>query len=175
MTLLKVLLKLMMGSSSTSALSNNTGVSSDLLKKLLPLAIPILIKAMTKNASSNDGALSLLNALGQHKSNKSMADQLLDVDTEDGGKIIGHILGDNAGTEIAGLANQTGLSNDQVSSVLNNIAPSLLTGMSGVLENGLPEDTEKKSLLARLFGKKEVVDTALDGTNLLNALMALQK
>ena len=48
------------------------------------LALPILIKYMTKNASSGDGALSLLGALSQHKNNNSMDLQLKDADEDDG-------------------------------------------------------------------------------------------
>ena len=172
MTLLKLLLKLFLSSSSTNTLSGNTGVNTDLIAKLIPLALPLLLKAMTNNASSGEGALSLLNAVGQHSTNRSMNDLLKEADAEDGSKIIGHILGANRDKEVASLAKQTGLSSDQVNSVLSNIAPSLLSGMSGVLANGLPE--EKKSFFAKLFGKKEKSDTTLDGTNLLNALMALK-
>ncbi len=173
MNLLKLLLKALLSSNSSNALSANTGVSPDLLKKLLPLALPLLLKAMTGNASTGEGALSLLNALGQHKTDRAMPDLIKEADAEDGQKIIGHILGENAEKEIAGLAGQTGLSNDQVSSVLNNIAPSLLSGMSGVLTNGLPQ--ENKSIFAKLFGKKEPSDVLSDGTDLLKALMAAGK
>ena len=186
MSLLKLLMKMMLSSNSTNALSQNTGVSTDLLKKLLPLALPLLLKAMTSNASSNDGALSLLNAVGQHKTDRDMADQLKEADAEDGSKIIGHILGANKDAEILSLAQQTGLSNDQVSSVLSNIAPSLLSGMSGVLANGLPEaeeKPEKPSLFSALFGKKEepeeakeeASDLSMDGTDLLSMLLSLNK
>ena len=173
MTLLKLLLKLLMSSSSTNTLSQNTGIDQKLIMKLLPLAIPILLKAMTNNSSSGEGALSLLNALGQHTSSRSMPDQLKEADAEDGSKIIGHILGGNREKEIEGLAKQTGLTNDQVGKVLNNIAPSLLSGMSGVLANGLPE--ENKGFFAKLFGKREKTDVSLDGTDLLKALKAVKK
>ena len=172
MSLLKLLLKMWLGKTVSQSLSSNTGVSTDLLAKLLPLALPLLLKAMTSNASSNEGALSLLNAVGQHKTDRSMADLIKDADAEDGRKIIGHILGDKEEKEVAGLAKQTGLSSAQVSSVLANIAPSLLSGMSGVLANGLPE--EKQSFFAKLFGKKEQKDYASDGTDLLKALMAIK-
>ena len=173
MNLLKLLLKMLMSNSSSNTLSQNTGVSTDLLAKLLPLALPLLLKAMTNNASSGDGALSLLNALGQHSTDRAMPDLLKEADAEDGKKIIGHILGDRADGEIADLAKQTGLSSDQVSSVLNNIAPSLLSGMSGVLANGLPE--EKQGFFSKLFGKKEKSDAGSDGTDLLKVLMSAGK
>ena len=52
-------------------------------------------------------------------------------------------------------------------------APSILSGMSGALANGLPE--EKISFFAKLFGKKEKRDVTSDGTDLLKALLSAGK
>ena len=95
MNLLSLLLSSMMAPSSVNSLEQKTDVSSALIRKLLPLAIPLLIKAMTSNASSQSGALSLLGALSQHKSTNTMDDQIKTADTQDGEKIVGHILGND--------------------------------------------------------------------------------
>ena len=130
MNLLSVLLKAMLTDSAVTALAKKTGIGSAALKKLLPLAIPLLLKALTNNASSQSGVQSLLAALTQHKSTKSMADQIAEADQVDGGKILGHILGGSAASEMNGLAAQTGLSANEVSSALSGIAPALLSGLS---------------------------------------------
>ncbi len=130
MNLLTVLLKSLLADNALSALAKKTGIGSAALKKLLPLAIPLLLKAMTNNASSQSGVQSLLGALTQHKSTKSMADQITEADTNDGGKILGHILGGNASSAYNSLAAQTGMSADQVTNALSGIAPALLSGLS---------------------------------------------
>ena len=130
MNLLNVLLKALLTDSAVTALAKKTGIGSAALKKLLPLAIPLLLKALTNNASSQSGVQSLLGALTQHKSTKSMADQIAEADQVDGGKILGHILGAGASNEMNSLAAQTGLSANQVSSALAGIAPALLSGLS---------------------------------------------
>lgn len=130
MNLLSVLLKTLLADGSVTALAKKTGLSSSMLKKLLPLAIPLLLKAMTNNASSQSGAQSLLGALTQHTSKKSMPEQIDDADLDDGSKILGHIFGNSAPAEYQGLAAQTGLSADQVSTALSGIAPALLSGLS---------------------------------------------
>ena len=130
MNLLSVLLKSLMTDGAISALAKKTGVGSGALKKLLPLAIPLLLKALTNNASSQSGVQSLLGALTQHTSTKSMPEQIAEADQVDGSKILGHILGGNTASELSGLASQTGLSADQVSSVLSGIAPALMSGLS---------------------------------------------
>jgi hypothetical protein len=130
MNLLSVLLKTLMADGAISALAKKTGIGSAALKKLLPLAIPLLLKAMTNNVSSQSGVQSLLGALTQHTSTKSMPEQIAEADQEDGSKILGHILGGNAASELNGLAAQTGLSANEVGSALSGIAPALLSGLS---------------------------------------------
>ena len=130
MNLLNLLLKSLLTDSSVSALAKKTGLNSGMLKKLIPLAVPLLIKFMTSNASSQAGAESLLGALTQHTSKRTLAEQIDDADTEDGGKIIGHIFGNQSDAAISSLAQQSGMSNQDVSSALAGLAPALMSGLS---------------------------------------------
>ena len=128
------LLNLLMGSlgsdSSINALSSKTGVNASLLTKLLPLAIPVLLKALTKNASKEGGAQSLLTALGQHTNTRSITQQIDDVDEADGGKIVAHILGNDSDQIVSALAQETGMENAQVSRSLGALAPALMSMLS---------------------------------------------
>ena len=84
MNLLSLLAGTMLSQSSVNSVSGKTGLSSKQIQKLVMLALPILIKYMTKNASSGDGALSLLGALSQHKNkagNQSRGKQRKQADT----------------------------------------------------------------------------------------------
>ena len=130
MNLLSLLLKSLLTDSSVSALAKKTGLSSAVLKKLIPLAIPLLIKFMTNNASSQSGAHSLLGALTQHTNQKTLAQQIDEADVEDGSKIIGHIFGDQSSDVMNSLALQSGLSSQDVSSALSGIAPAVLSSLS---------------------------------------------
>ena len=112
MNLLNLLLKALMGDSSLSALMKKTGLSAAKLKKLIPLAVPLLLKYLTNNASNEGGALSLLGALGQHGGNKALPAQIAEADETDGGKILGHILGKDKDPAMQNLATQTGMSKD---------------------------------------------------------------
>lgn len=116
--------------SSVNALTEKTGASNKQISMLIMLALPIIIKMMTKNASSQSGAQSLAGALLQHNSKRDMADQISNADEEDGGKILGHILGDDANDVFDSLASETGMSQDQVSTALGNLAPGLMSGVS---------------------------------------------
>ena len=183
MNLLTLLLGGMLMSSSVNTMSEKTGISGELIKKLLPLAIPLLLKYMTSNASSQGGAQSLLGALGQHKSTDSIDAQLSGADIEDGGKIVGHILGNDNRAVTSQLAGQSGLSEDQVSSLLSTIAPLLLSGLSAAnSQSAAPAQSAPASdpLSLMGFGAQNAAPVAADdaqmnGSALLSLLAALAK
>ena len=195
MNLLGIIIKSLLSGSTLSTLMKKTGPSSKQLRKLIPLAIPLLIKMMTRNASSQDGLTSLLGALTQHTNKKPMAVQVAEADTEDGDKIIGHILGSDKDSSVISLANQSGLSQQQVSGVLSNIAPALLSGLSAAtatgsnsgkvdLSDGLDlsevmlmlggSKPQSSGLFGGLFSSKpkEEKDANLNGSALLQLLLA---
>lgn len=197
MNLLNVLLKTLLGNSSLSALMKKTGLSSAKLKKLIPLALPLLLKYLTGNASSEGGALSLLGALGQHSGSKALPTQIAEADEADGSKILGHILGSNNDAAMKELAQKSGLSGAEVSKAMNSLAPALLnilgsaassakdqgsqssgldlSGMVGLLGGG-KVSSSPLSLLSSFLGsgsssRKASKDNALNGNALLSSLL----
>lgn len=130
MNLLGVILKALLADGALKALASKTGLSQKDLKKLLPLALPLLLKMLTRNASDKDGAASLLGALTQHTSKKPVQQQIEEADTDDGDKIVGHIFGKEKESNLLSLANQSGLSQQQVGSALSGVAPVLLSVLS---------------------------------------------
>ena len=130
MNLLNMLLSTMVSDSSVNALAKKTGAKNSQITKLIIMALPIIIKALTKNTSSASGVTSLLGALTQHTSKKTISQQITEADAQDGAAILNHILGANTPSVTNGLAQQTGLSDDQVQTTLNNIAPAILSGLS---------------------------------------------
>ena len=130
MSLLETLLTSMTSSSSLDSMSRRTGGSNDQMAALITAALPILLRAMTANASTQSGAASLNEALGQHTGTGSVAEQFATADMDDGAKILQHILGRNSSSVMNGLSSQSGLSNDQVGSALSALAPVLLSSLS---------------------------------------------
>ena len=203
MSLLKILLKIMLSKSVLSSLTAKTGLESGQVSSLLTAALPTLLSSMTKNASSEEGATSLLNALQQHAGTKSAASMIDEADEEDGGKIIGHILGDDKDAVISSLSKEAGVDNTQVSQLLSTMAPTLLSGLSaattGTAEKkdtdagfdlgsltemfGIGDDDaadDEKSgimgIIGKLFGgKDDKEDASVDGSELLSSLMSFMK
>lgn len=194
MNLLSILLKVLLNKDNLSALAKKCGLTPAKLKKLIPLALPLLIKYLTGNAANQSGALSLLGALGQHNTNKALTEQIAEADPEDGRKILGHIFGQNAEPEIQVLANQAGLSGKETSAALDSIAPVLLSSLNTAASSAKKKKVDLSDgldlsevmtllggggssggLLSSLFGGKrpDEKDDGLNGNALLQTLLQL--
>lgn len=149
--LLTTLLGSMTSEGSLGALAEKSGGSKDQVSSLLGSALPQLMSAMGNNASSKEGAASLLGALAQHTSTESVEDQIKNADEIDGGKILQHILGMNQESVVSGLTEETGLTSKQVTSILGNITPALMSSVSGASsKSAAAKKTTKKSSAGEL-------------------------
>ncbi len=200
MSLLSTLIGSMSSDDSVNAVSKKTGVSKLAIGGLIAIALPILIKKLTSNAQSQQGAASLLGALSQHTDTDSLANQISNADAEDGSAIIGHILGSDQADTISQIAAQSNLSEEQVNSVLDNIAPAMMSSLSadntkniqqqaeaaaekpagglasilslgGLLGGSSSSASSGGGLLSSLFGGGKNDEAAVDGTSLLTLLM----
>ena len=172
MDLLNLLMGSMAGDESVDEISRSAGLSKKTTRMLILLAIPILIKYLTKNASSPSGAQSLAGALQQHTSTAPMTQQFANANAQDGSAIIGHILGNNSNQVISQLAAQSGATPDQVASILSNIAPGLLSGVSAATTSAQQSQNQGAFDLTDLlgaFGGQQ--STASAGGSLLSSLL----
>jgi len=187
MNLLTLLLASLLSSNSLGALSNNTGVQKPDLKKLLILALPLIIKYMTSNSQSQSGLSSLFGALGAHQNRSSAEEQIAGADTEDGQKILGHILGDDQEQVVDELSRESGIDASDVVNVLGTIAPYVLSGLSAATESAQTQQQANTNAgfdlgdLMSLFGgaapqqQAPAASAATDGTQLINALLSMMK
>ena len=180
MNLLSLLLKALLADASISALAKKTGLRASSLKKLIPLAVPLLLKFLTRNASSESGALSLLGALSQHTDQKALSAQIDEADTEDGGKIIGHIFGDQSAAVAGQLARQSGMSERDVSSALAGLAPALMSSLSAATQSvstkprvDLSDGFDLSDLMGMFAGAQQAqqVQSQPSGGGLLSGLL----
>ena len=136
MDLLSVLGNIMGNDASLEALSEKTGASKEESTQLLTNALPVLVQKLTNNSSTTEGAQSLFNALGAHKEEGAISEQIKNVDEEDGRKIVKHILGTDSDNVIQTLSQNTGMSSDKVNQGLSSIAPALLSVLSSAVGSG---------------------------------------
>ncbi len=116
-------------------------------------ALPYLLGAMQKNASSQAGAASLADALGYHAGNAgNIVDNLKTADLVDGKKILSHIFGGNLSSVLNGISRNTGVGSNIVGSILASIAPSLLALLGKGQQSSGTNAAGLESMLGMILG-----------------------
>ena len=127
-----------LGKSIISGVSNETNQPQNKTNEVLTMALPVLMQAMRRNASSQQGAESLLGALNNSKHDGSILDNLgglfsggVNSDVlSDGSKILGHVLGSSQQNVTSALSQKSGVDAGSVAQILKVAAP-LLMGVLG--------------------------------------------
>lgn len=149
-----------MGKQLISGVAGQTGQSTDQTGSVLSMALPVLMGAMKKNASTPEGAQGLMNALsGKHSG--GILDNLGDlfgggVDDSvmnDGAGILGHVLGNKQPQVENALSSKTGMDAGTVATILKVAAP-LLMGYLGkqTQQNNVSDANGLGNLLGGLMG-----------------------
>ena len=184
MNLLSLLLTSMLSEEAIKNIAKVTGLSTAQVRRIVPLAVPMLLRYLTNNASSKEGADSLLGALKDHNDDRTIAEQLLKSDEADGEKILGHIFGSGSNSVIGKLARMTGLTADQTKIVLAVLAPVILSSLySALTSSGKKAKKTGKSNydltpLIGMFMGKEIAkskDYNLSGLELIGNLLLQEK
>ena len=145
-----------------SGASAQTGQSADKTSSVLTMALPFLLGAMKKNASTPDGAAGLLSALGG-KHDGSILDNLGglfsggvdDAVQQDGEGILGHILGNSRPNVENALSQKSGMDAGSVAQILKVAAP-ILMGVLGkqTRQSNVSDSSGLGSLLGGMMGSQ---------------------
>ncbi len=149
-----------LGKTIISGVSGSTGTDQDRTGSVLTMALPVLMKAMERNASTPEGAEGLLGAIkGKHDG--SILDNLGDlfgggVNDEvvnDGDKILGHVLGSKRDGVQQVIGQKSGLDAGSVGNILKVAAP-ILMGVLGkqANQNNVSSTNDLGGLLGGLLG-----------------------
>ena len=149
-----------LGKTIISGVSGQTGQPQEKTQDLLTMAMPVLMQAMRRNVSTPEGAEGLLGALN-NKHDGSILDNLGGlfsggVDNsvmEDGGKILGHVLGAKQQGVQQVIGQKAGLDAGTVGNILKVAAP-LLMGVLGkqANQNNVSSQSDISGLLGGLLG-----------------------
>jgi len=150
-----------LGKQLISGASAQTGASESKTTDVLSMAMPLLLGAMKKNASSQDGASGLMNALnGKHDGSildnigsvlgGSSVDQNV---IQDGAGILSHVLGGKQPVVENTLSAKTGLDAGTIAQILKIAAPILL-GIIGkqTKENNIQDQDGLTGILGSMLG-----------------------
>ncbi len=149
-----------MGQQIINGVSNQTGQSADKTGSVLSMAIPVLMGAMQRNASTPEGASGILGALsGKHSG--GILDNLGGLFeggveenvTNDGAGILGHILGNKQPAVENALSQKSGIDAGSIAQILKVAAP-ILMGVLGkqASQNNVSDASGLNNLLGGMLG-----------------------
>jgi hypothetical protein len=147
------------GKSLINGMSGHIGQSKSKTSNVLTMALPMLMQAMKRNASSSQGASGIMGALQRHDG--SILDNLGDLFSggninavsKDGGKILGHLLGNKQENIQNALSQTSGIDASSVGETLKVAAP-ILMGLFGKQQrqSNVTSSSGLQSLLGGLIG-----------------------
>lgn len=174
-TLVQVLLNTL-GPTAMHQVSTRLNADEGATQRAIGAAIPLLISALGKNASTPEGAQALTRALEKDHDGsvlKSLTTSLNDPAlTSNGSAIMKHVLGERRQTVEKGLSAASGLDADSAAKLLDMLAP-LVMGQLGQQKHaqGLDADAiakllggERKEAKGLLGGLFDIIDTDDDGS-----------
>ena len=149
-----------LGKTIISGVSGSTGTDQNKTGSVLTMALPVLMKAMERNASTPEGAQGLMGALSS-KHDGSILDNLSglfgggvdEAVTTDGDKILGHVLGGRRQGVEQVIGQKAGIDAGSVGNILKIAAP-ILMGMLGKQsrQSNVSSQSDLTGLLGGLLG-----------------------
>lgn len=176
MSLLQSLLGTVANDQIADQIAKATGLSPEQTKKAVSIAMPLLMSGLAKNASTTDGATSINTALDQHNGNILDNINIGDLlNSDDGQKIIGHILWNKTTQAQETIAKETGADNSQIATILKIAGPILmwalskekqtqwldLSGLTGLLSNEKASIQSDNTIQSMIF---DFIDQNDDGS-----------
>lgn len=143
------------GKAIISGVAGSTGQDTNKTSSVLTIALPVLMKAMQRNAATPQGAESLKSALNKHDG--GILDNLGDLFNggvnsdvlQDGNKILGHVLGNKQQGVEKVIGQKAGMDSGAVADILKTAAP-ILMGLLG--KQSRQENINNSSDLSGLLG-----------------------
>ena len=145
---LTTLMSALLSDNSLQSTAAKTDVDVSDVAGVLAAALPTMLNGANQQAQSEETAESFHEAVTEHAAKKPE-----EVDIEEGGKIVNHLLGDDADKIEKAIAKKTGLSKAKVALVLAAAAP-LIMNMLGkqTTSNNSTSAATTASLLGSLLG-----------------------
>ena len=114
-----------LGQQIINGIGGQVGTSEKETSSVISASLPVILGMLQKNATSEEGASGIMNALNKHDGGilDNLSGFLNSGDTTDGNGILGHILGGKKGNVENAISKQTGVSSFDVSKIIAMLAP----------------------------------------------------
>ena len=158
----KALMETMLSTDSIESMSKAAEVSEGDVKGVLASALPALLNGVQEQANGEETAEGFLGALGQHAQvdTGDIASFFSNVDVEDGGKIVGHLLGANTEAATQEVSERAGLGSGKTALILALAAPLLMSLLGQQQQQTAPAMTSSGigGLMSGLLGGGQTTD-----------------
>ena len=164
-----------LGGQALQGLSQNLGLDEGTTGKAITAALPMIIGALARNSSSQEGAQSLDNALAKDHDGSildNLSGFLSQTDNGPGAGILRHLFGEKRSTVEQGVSQVAGLDSNISGQLLENLAP-VVMGFLGKQKQSQGLDA---SMIAGLLGNEsnnisQSSNTGSMAMNMLNGLL----
>ena len=164
---LNALLGTVLSEDGVGGVSRAASVSGDQTRSVLTSALPLLLGGALNQSTSSSTAAGFAGALTQHSAGNTsnLGAFFSNVDTDDGAKIVEHLLGSNSGAVMSQIAQDSGVSQKDVKKVLASAAP-LLMSLLG-------KEAQSQQAANSSLGVADIMGSLMGGSNASNMLMGL--
>lgn len=157
---INALMGTLLSEDSLQNLGKITGTSEDEVKNVLASALPGMLEGLQGQANDAATVDSFVGALSDHAKvdTSDVASFLSQVDLEDGGKIVQHLLGGQTGAVTEEAAQKAGLGSASTGSILSAAAPLLMSllGQQTSQDNANNNSAGIGSLMGALLGNVNI-------------------
>lgn len=129
MDIMELLMSQISNAGDISAIAKQVGANQDQVMSATKEILPALLDGLNRNAQDEKGLASLMGALKDHQNTEINNNFFDKVDLSDGGKILGHILGNKEEAVTKEVAKKSGLSQIDTSKLMMMLAPLLLSSL----------------------------------------------
>lgn len=158
----------MLNSGEVQKLSSQLGTDQASTQKAVSAAVPMLVSALARNASSTEGAEALLGALQRDHDGSVLQNVGTALGSgalgKDGAAILGHVLGGQQETVARGIGQASGLSADTTGQLLAMLAPLVMGGLGKTQRQ---EGLDAAGLASMLGGQQARANAGLGGLTAL--------
>lgn len=147
-----------------SAIAKNIGSKDGATKKAIAAALPELLGALSKNASTEEGAKQIDSALEKHDGSilENVTGLLWGEKMSEWGKIIGHILWSQKADVVGKMSQKAGVSGVQSEQILKALAPLVMGALWKAKQEGGLQASDIAGLLTKSAGASNIFVQFLD-------------
>lgn len=121
-----------LGQQATQLISSQLGIDANQAQSAIGLALPTILNALNNNASTEEGATALTNAIANDHNGSGLADLASLAQNAlggDGASILKHILGNSEQNVANAVSQNAGIGSGQASQVMQILAPIVLNAL----------------------------------------------